>query len=151
MADFICAAWRKRKEGPMQSRRTLVNRCDLEDGHEGDHVDNVLLVNWPDSESEPESRPCNELKALENQTKVQYFTWRTKDGKVLRITEMSDEHLVNTIHHLRRVAEHGHRTGQDTPSYYDHESWVEFPLECFEPSILHEMVFQARARGIQLL
>lgn len=57
---FICAAWRRRLEGPMDSRRTLVTRCDLEEGHEGDHVDRVLLVNWPDSESDPECRPRNE-------------------------------------------------------------------------------------------
>ncbi len=57
---FICAAWRRRLEGPMDSRRTLVTRCDLEEGHEGDHVDKVLLVNWPDSESDPECRPRNE-------------------------------------------------------------------------------------------
>jgi len=57
---FICAAWRKRIEGSMDNRRTLVNRCDLEEGHEGDHVDKVLLVNWPESESAPECRPRNE-------------------------------------------------------------------------------------------
>jgi len=60
---FICAAWRRRKEGPADSRRTLVNRCDLPDGHKEEmHLDRVLLVNWPDSESEPESRPHNEFR-----------------------------------------------------------------------------------------
>lgn len=57
---FICAAWRKRLEGPMNARRTLVTRCDEPEGHEGRHCDNVLLVSWPDSESDPECRPRNE-------------------------------------------------------------------------------------------
>lgn len=126
-------------------------RCDQEEGHEGDHEDKVVLMSWPDSECEPECRPRNELKEMAIQaTKVQYFSWRTKEGKVLKVTEMSDGHLVNAINHLRRVAEHGYKTGQDVPSYYDHESWAEFPIEFFEPSILHEMVFQARVRGIQV-
>ena len=61
---FICAAWKKYIEGPMHCRRTLVFRCDLDEGHEGDHVDKVLLINWPDSESEPECQPRNEWNAL---------------------------------------------------------------------------------------
>ena len=60
---FICAAWKKCIEGPMHRRRTLVFRCDLDEGHEGDHVDKVLLINWPDSESEPECQPRNEWNA----------------------------------------------------------------------------------------
>jgi hypothetical protein len=59
---FICAAW-KIVDGPMHRHRTLVFRCDLDEGHEGDHIDNVLLVNWPDSESEPEYQPRNEWNA----------------------------------------------------------------------------------------
>lgn len=51
-SGFICAEWRVRYEGPMlnletMERKQYVNRCDLPEGHEGDHVDQVLLVNWP--------------------------------------------------------------------------------------------------------
>ena len=59
---FICAAWRKVIEGPMDARRTLVTRCDLKEGHEGRHCDQVLLVDWDDADSEIEGRPRNEWK-----------------------------------------------------------------------------------------
>jgi hypothetical protein len=62
--SFLCGAWRKMNEGPMDARRTLVTRCDLEKGHEGDHVDRVLLVNWSDDKSDPECRPRNEWNTL---------------------------------------------------------------------------------------
>ena len=57
-SGFICAEWRVREEGPIldfntMRRRQLVNRCDLPEGHEGDHVDQVLLVNWPKSDPIP--------------------------------------------------------------------------------------------------
>lgn len=57
---FICASWQRRLEGPMHARRTVIFRCDCPEGHKGNHVDNVVLVNWPESESDPESRPRNE-------------------------------------------------------------------------------------------
>lgn len=49
---FICAAWKAVEEGPIlnfetMERRKVVFRCDLPEGHEGDHVDSVILVNWP--------------------------------------------------------------------------------------------------------
>jgi hypothetical protein len=59
---FICAAWKKVVEGPLESRRTLVYRCDLDEGHGGSHVDNVLAMSWPDSDSAPECHPRNEFK-----------------------------------------------------------------------------------------
>jgi hypothetical protein len=67
LRGFICAAWKKRTEGPMASRRTLVFRCDRREGHEGDHVDAVLGVNWPESESDLECRPRNEWNAVVDQ------------------------------------------------------------------------------------
>jgi hypothetical protein len=30
--------------------------------------------------------------------------WKTKDGQIVYISKMSDEHLVNTIKYLRRIA-----------------------------------------------
>ena len=61
---FICAAWRRWLEGIRGKQRTFVTRCDLGDGHTGDHLDNVLLINWPESESDPECRPRNEGDAV---------------------------------------------------------------------------------------
>jgi hypothetical protein len=51
---FICAEWEQRSEGPIldintMRRRQVVVRCDRPDGHKGDHVDSVILVNWPQS------------------------------------------------------------------------------------------------------
>lgn len=49
---FICGAWTIREEGPILNfeqpfkRAQYVFRCDLPDGHEGQHVDSVLLTNW---------------------------------------------------------------------------------------------------------
>jgi|HubBroStandDraft_2_1064218.scaffolds.fasta_scaffold75388_1 hypothetical protein len=66
---FLCAAWKKIEEGPLGSTRTLVYRCDLPEGHDGQHVDNVLYINWPDEESAEEYRPRNELLPDESRTK----------------------------------------------------------------------------------
>lgn len=41
----------------MNARRVLVNRCDLNEGHKGLHLDHVLLVSWNDDECEPECKP----------------------------------------------------------------------------------------------
>jgi hypothetical protein len=65
---FICAEWRIREEGPILNfntmrRRKLVNRCDLDEGHEGDHVDQVLLVNWSKAEPIPTPLPQQEEPA----------------------------------------------------------------------------------------
>lgn len=65
MSGFICGAWKKIVDGPMNARRTLVLRCDEPLGHKGDHVDNVVYVNWSDAECAPESYPRNEWNAAE--------------------------------------------------------------------------------------
>jgi len=63
-AGFICGMWRKRKEGPMDERRVMINRCDLPHRHEGRHCDQVILVSWDDDECDPESRPRNEWNEI---------------------------------------------------------------------------------------
>ena len=59
---FICAAWKRVVEGPMDSRRTLVYRCDLPEGHEGRHLDHVILMSFSDEDAEPECKPRNEFQ-----------------------------------------------------------------------------------------
>ena len=58
---FICGALTKRVQGPAQNRQTYVYRCDLDEGHTGLHVDNVLGVSWSDEDVDPEFRQRNEL------------------------------------------------------------------------------------------
>ena len=33
-------------------------------------------------------------------------TWKTKDGRVLKVADMEDSHLINTIKYMQRRAEH---------------------------------------------
>lgn len=49
---FLCAAWTTREQGSRfpDGRRVLVYRCDKPIGHEGEHVDSVLLTNWSDED-----------------------------------------------------------------------------------------------------
>lgn len=61
-SGFICAEWKQISQGPIlsfktMSRKQYVYRCDLPEGHEGDHVDQVLLVNWKD---EPTPLPSDQ-------------------------------------------------------------------------------------------
>ncbi len=51
---FICAKWTTRLSGPIDmetmTRRINVYRCDLEEGHDGDYRDKVLMTNWKDDD-----------------------------------------------------------------------------------------------------
>lgn len=65
---FICGVWRVCEEGPIldydtKRRAQYVNRCDLPEGHEGDHVDSVILVNW--SGPTPVAQPAGGEDRLE--------------------------------------------------------------------------------------
>jgi hypothetical protein len=48
---FICAKWKKLSDG-------CVARCDQEHGHEGRHLDSVILIGW---EQEPVCKNCGDL------------------------------------------------------------------------------------------
>ncbi len=62
-SGFICGAWAVVEQGPILNyerpyrRARYVRRCDLPDGHEGDHVDSVLLVNWSGDTPEQAAGP----------------------------------------------------------------------------------------------
>ncbi len=44
------------------------------------------------------------------QNTAEITTWKTKDGRTLKITEMEDNHLINTICFLKRRGFINHRT-----------------------------------------
>lgn len=79
---------------------------------------------------------------------VVFKTWKTRDGRVLRIVDMEDDHLVNAIRMLEREA-HAKYLTQDTGGLTAVDMVV---LE--ETFFLHrnydDLVFEARKRGIQL-
>lgn len=62
-SGFICGAWRKTREGPLSNSRFYVMRCDLEENHDGKHLDRVLLVNWSNDECDPLWKPTNRLNS----------------------------------------------------------------------------------------
>jgi hypothetical protein len=98
---FICAAWKKIVEGPLHDRRTLVYRCDRDEGHAGNHEDKVLYVSWPDSESEPEFRSRNELKEVTHSIVVSVPTPKVYDlagGSSITVTvSKADDRIVIVV------------------------------------------------------
>ena len=78
---------------------------------------------------------------------VAYAVWETKDGRVLRLVDMDDAHLVNTIRMLERKAHDDHAAActhvSDPDDIVPEEEWMEHPA-------LRVMRDVARSRGIML-
>ena len=79
---------------------------------------------------------------------VEYVTWTCKDGRVVRVVDMTDEHLVNAIRFCERAAEHRY-THQDVGAVDILEMCI-MPYEMFLPSGYDDLVRAAKNRGIKL-
>lgn len=84
-SGFICGAWTIREQGPILNyeqpyiRAKYVYRCDCEAGHEGDHVDSVLLTNW--SGPTPEDAAKAKLPTSEDETTLPAMDVTEEDRK----------------------------------------------------------------------
>lgn len=72
---------------------------------------------------------------------IKYAIWKQRDGTEIRVVDMDDQHLFNTIRMLERSAE---RHARDLFYAYDFD-----PNDCLKP-IYWTMVAVAQTRGIQL-
>lgn len=82
---------------------------------------------------------------------VNYTTWITKDGRVVRIVDMQTQHLLNTIKMLERNAKHEYDHACATAIVWDSEGNEDFlpEYDWFEPPILHLMRREAERRGVK--
>lgn len=89
------------------------------------------------------------------------WLWKTRDGTVLRMKEMGDNHLLHTINLLERMGKHAHMSefmamnmyspqGEMAEVCLDNEirAWEETAWESFMPSIYFDLLIVAKARGI---
>lgn len=78
---------------------------------------------------------------------VRYVAWKTKDGRLLRVADMDDAHLVSTIRMLERKVEAKHADAcahmSDPDDVTPEAEWMEHP-------VLDFMRFVAKTRGIVL-
>lgn len=79
---------------------------------------------------------------------VAYVKWTCKDGRVLRIVDMEDQHLFNTIRMLERNAEKGYR--EQDPGAVDILEMCIMPYDCFLHPCYEHLVREANKRGIEL-
>jgi len=63
--------------------------------------------------------------------KKQTAKWKTKDGKVIRICDMDDNHLVNTLKLFKKQAQKIYKKEHEKESYND--EWREYVFYNFYP------------------
>lgn len=80
---------------------------------------------------------------------VEYVTWTTKDGREIRVTEMTDAHLLNSIRMLERKAERDYEH-QDIGHTLDIQEVCVMDYEFFLHTKYPALVCEAQKRGIKL-
>lgn len=100
------------------------------------------------------------MKLLHKQTKL----WTTRDGRKIRICDMDDSHLLNTVKLLQRVAEAKRIYTTDfylsTPGPTADMASYYFEQECdqvfsntymsYLPEIYHNLINDAERRGLEI-
>jgi hypothetical protein len=106
----------------------------------------------PISRREARALLVKKMSAEQVRVEVPYVVWEQRDGTPIRVKDMDDRHLYNTIRMLERTAEATAKrenekqfpTDPDVPFY-------ELTREqCIDRPIYHAMVAVATARGIDL-
>lgn len=86
---------------------------------------------------------------MNQETVVPYAIWKQKDGTEIRVIDMDDQHLFNTIRMLERNAEaRAKRADKFQPLDFE-EHFDNLPEHYLKP-IYYIMVVAAQSRGIQL-
>jgi hypothetical protein len=80
---------------------------------------------------------------------VEYTEWKQRDGTPIRLVDMDDNHLFNTIRMLERKAEARCKKADKFQSF-DPEDRFDNSPHMFLPPIYEVMVAMATARGIKL-
>jgi hypothetical protein len=82
---------------------------------------------------------------------VQYETWKTRDGRELRIVDMEDSHLVATIRMLEKQADKRYDEDCKAVPYWGSEDAEMMPERSWyvHPK-LPALLLQARSRGIAI-
>lgn len=78
---------------------------------------------------------------------VPYVLWRQRDKTFIRIVNMDDKHLFNTIRMLERKADKRLAEAEESQCD-DSEEHFDYSREQFVSSVYHSMVALAKARGI---
>ena len=81
---------------------------------------------------------------------VPYAMWKMRDGSTVRVVDMSDKHLFNTIRMLERGANKKAHAANMAQMCIDRDEYYEYEQEDILKPIYKIMVAVAKARGIEL-
>jgi hypothetical protein len=82
-------------------------------------------------------------------SEVRKVTWKCRDGRILPVAEMTDEHLVNAMCLLRRAAKYKAKLAEQKESVFE-EVPFDYSEDQFLPPQYQVMVDVAKARGLLL-
>ena len=86
---------------------------------------------------------------------MKYLTWKTIDGTILKVVDMTDEHLCNVIKMLQRKWDASYKYACD---HVDDHTTISSASDCspapdydwFKPANYDSFILVAKGRGLQL-
>jgi hypothetical protein len=91
-----------------------------------------------------------DAKGVDRTEDVPYVMWKQRNGILIRLIDMDDKHLFNTIRMLERIADRRAARAELAQNRCEADEYFDYSPAQFLRPVYHSMVAMAAARGIQL-